>query len=767
MITMSNSIGKKMSFWTLVKDRITIPTLQRDYIYGASTEKTETVLSNMLDTFKTALESGKEETLDFVYGSESKAKEFMPLDGQQRLTTLYLLHYYAALIANHPDGFTDEDDDKIFATLDRFSYATRNSTIAFCTQLLIVKHKALREVVLHSDIDAKNVISEYLKDLDDFRGAFYTDPSIMSMMVVLDRIHNKFHGMNFLWERLTADDCPINFYLLDFGIFDLSDDLYNKMNSRGKPLTNFEIFKAKMHKHIKAQNKIKADNIAIKLDTDWMQFIWETLGHTQELKAVDPAYMWFIKNMFRFFDYVSGYKKQQFDRLDDNCLKANMSSTWRVLAMESVFETFALKSKDIPNAIREDYNGFIAECVKADMHNNRMLLLYAIFLGLYYSLEEDEFLFRYRHVRNVTNNSSDIIREEFMKLLLVDVSHIMQGKLCDIVAPQKLNSNSWVEEQEKERHREIWRKLFSYEDILEINGTLNAFAVGLNNSNTLDLGNTDFVNKLQIRLEKAAHFFNETSIEEHDRRSALLSFGSYAIAKYKEPQYRYFGVIKGSWQNFTGYHRYDESQNIMNVIDKIDTSLPISSYVGNTTNVIAENWRYYAIKYAAQITVAYRKPDYGYMYFFGVDEQNPYNDNTGYIDVAILQSSYYSPSNVAWKMLNRLLELRCSSKYHMFLYHLGGDQILLSKITRDAKMDIRPDGWHLIGIDLITLDNVGIQYIVIANHQDEILDKDGNVSTPLQMSDCLVCHETGKDYVEEGEAILEKLTIEYPALKKQ
>ena len=90
----------------------------------------------MLSTFKTALDSvtqdpndRKEETLDFVYGSDSIAKDFMPLDGQQRLTTLFLLHYYAALIS--PDA-TEKD----FATLARFSYATRNCTVAFCKQIL-------------------------------------------------------------------------------------------------------------------------------------------------------------------------------------------------------------------------------------------------------------------------------------------------------------------------------------------------------------------------------------------------------------------------------------------------------------------------------------------------------------------------------------------------------------------------------------------------------------------------------------------------------
>lgn len=71
---MSNHIGHKTTFWALVKKRITIPTLQRDYIYGAETEKTNEVLDNMLGTLKHALETGDEETLDFIYGSESKLR---------------------------------------------------------------------------------------------------------------------------------------------------------------------------------------------------------------------------------------------------------------------------------------------------------------------------------------------------------------------------------------------------------------------------------------------------------------------------------------------------------------------------------------------------------------------------------------------------------------------------------------------------------------------------------------------------------------------
>lgn len=757
-----NNIGDKTTFWNIVKDKITIPTLQRDYIYGAGTEKTEEVLNHMLDTFLRALETGQEETLDFVYGSESMAKEFMPLDGQQRLTTLYLLHYYAALKAD----LSEKEEKEAFDTLSCFSYATRNSTIAFCKQLLIGKHAELKKEIANANGNDANVFESYLKDLDEFRGSFFTDPSVMSMLVVLDRIHQRFKNEDQLWEKLIANDCPINFYILDFGDFDLSDDLYNKMNSRGKPLTDFEIFKAKMHKQICLWDKKKADDIVIEMDTKWMQYIWEMLGHTQELKSVDPAYMCFLKNLFRCLDYIAGYDKQRFDKLDDGCLVANMKSVYRVEAMVNVFDVLSKQSSQIPLEIRVDYNTLVKDVVAKDIPVTQMLLLYAIYLGLYCGLAHDEFYFRYRHVRNLINNSTDNVREINMPKLLSDVTHVMRGKLLKLDA-LKMNDNSWKEEQEKENHRLIWQQFFNFEDIDEINGSLNAFAIGLNTSNTLTLGDSGFVSKLHERMEKAAYFFNTKGIEEYQRRSALLSLGCYAITnKDKSPAYRYFGIIKGSWQNFTGYHRFDERHYLMDVIDKIDLSRDVQTMIGDVRHTSPENWRYYAIKYAEQITVAYRSPDYGYMYFTGVDSNNPFDETDDYLDVIVLQSSYYSDTNVAWKMMHRILDMECFGTYHMYIDHLGAAQIYLNKISNDAQLDMQKDGWHLIGVLTADLDNVGIPYTLIKPHMNEVLHSDGNVITPMQLCDCLITHIKGNDYIDEGKEILNKLSSIYPGLRK-
>ena len=72
---------------------VEIPIVQRDYAQGRKDEHATLVRSNLLSDIKDAV-LGVTTTLDlnFVYGKEVTGK-FIPLDGQQRLTTLFLLHY--------------------------------------------------------------------------------------------------------------------------------------------------------------------------------------------------------------------------------------------------------------------------------------------------------------------------------------------------------------------------------------------------------------------------------------------------------------------------------------------------------------------------------------------------------------------------------------------------------------------------------------------------------------------------------------------------
>ena len=74
---------------------IEIPIIQRDYAQGRSDKRSKEIRETFLKTLIRAIEEKVPLELDFVYGKRDKNKVFL-LDGQQRITTLYLLHWYIA-----------------------------------------------------------------------------------------------------------------------------------------------------------------------------------------------------------------------------------------------------------------------------------------------------------------------------------------------------------------------------------------------------------------------------------------------------------------------------------------------------------------------------------------------------------------------------------------------------------------------------------------------------------------------------------------------
>ena len=79
--------------------KIIIPIIQRDYAQGRKGPDVTSVRDRFLESLYKAIEE-KSITLDFVYGDIDDEGNMTPLDGQQRLTTLFLIHWYAAKKCN-------------------------------------------------------------------------------------------------------------------------------------------------------------------------------------------------------------------------------------------------------------------------------------------------------------------------------------------------------------------------------------------------------------------------------------------------------------------------------------------------------------------------------------------------------------------------------------------------------------------------------------------------------------------------------------------
>tara|TARA_R110002050_G_scaffold300054_1_gene467518 strand:+ start:5693 stop:8161 length:2469 start_codon:yes stop_codon:yes gene_type:complete len=318
MISSENISGKRLTFFQLIQEyHIQIPIIQRDYAQGRITA--HEIRDSFLDALLAYLEENKKHRdLDFVYGNQSTEAvndeiKFIPLDGQQRLTTLFLLHWYLAIkdgdseikeLRKHLVYSSQGESQK-----SKFTYETRTSSREFCDSLLFADVDL--DKLLEADKEKNNSLSKTIKDRSWYFLSWETDPTIQSMLIMLDAIHSKFKGTNGYFQRLVSLDNPvITFQFLDLKEFNLTDDLYIKMNARGIPLSPYENFKAKFEQHLKKSdfnakhsytltfdgkpNEVNVKTyFSHKIDTDWANLFW---NHTlADKKKFDKLIMNFIR----------------------------------------------------------------------------------------------------------------------------------------------------------------------------------------------------------------------------------------------------------------------------------------------------------------------------------------------------------------------------------------------------------------------------------------------------------------------------------------
>ncbi len=84
--------------------KIVIPIIQRDYAQGRENPDVNRMRTRFLSSLHDAIDKQHPITLDFVYGDVDGNGIMTPLDGQQRLTTLFLFHWYAAKRENIPES---------------------------------------------------------------------------------------------------------------------------------------------------------------------------------------------------------------------------------------------------------------------------------------------------------------------------------------------------------------------------------------------------------------------------------------------------------------------------------------------------------------------------------------------------------------------------------------------------------------------------------------------------------------------------------------
>ncbi|MCU4598480.1 DUF262 domain-containing protein [Acinetobacter bereziniae] len=315
-----NANGQTLTFYQLIQryEKVQIPILQRDYAQGR--KETKFVRELFLDSIKetlTSIDNKKSQLgLDFIYGSSlpNENNIFSVLDGQQRLTTLFLLHWYFAHKENKFLIFKSYFSNNGYS---KFNYMTRISANEFFDALISDESYS---------IDFTNdslKISDQIIDKPWFYLSWKLDPTVSSCLNMLDAIHEKFSNIidNFFDALLDEKKPKITFQYLKLQSFGLSDELYIKMNARGKALTDFENFKSWFTKHLKEKIELNKE-IEFKIDQQWMDLFWNVSKRNDVKNAnknLDQIYLRF----FNLMAFYSTCEKQDrnYDQINQNIIE--------------------------------------------------------------------------------------------------------------------------------------------------------------------------------------------------------------------------------------------------------------------------------------------------------------------------------------------------------------------------------------------------------------------------------------------------------------
>ena len=677
--TFTDKSGKQIEI-----NRIEIPKIQRDFAYGRTDSKNSRKRESFLCSLFDAV-CGTPITLDFVYG-DIKENVLTPLDGQQRLTTLFLLYWYASKkdhIAENETNF-----------LKCFSYETRPSARKFCEAITL----------RNFELDGDNVLSEQIKDKNWFPLEWKHDATISSMLVMLDAIEEKFSGIEDLYIKLEN----ISFYFLPIEDMGLTDELYIKMNSRGKPLTQFEHFKAEFEKQLKFADEKLAKRIGSKIDREWTDLLWQYrnsgLGDDNDNTIDDEflRYFIFICNIICYKNGGSPKTNDEFDlvkefftikgdndkvRIIENALTLErffdcwLGEDKKSIQIQEFFASFASKEHFV-GKIKTNYNiNLLEDCLRnyADMIGknrrkftlNQIILLYAfvIYRQNILKVSEDKFRRRLRILNNLILNSSFQISDSEdrqggnrMPAILCQVdSIILDGQIADS-ATIGINFNPSQLEEEKvklewtENNPDKAEVLFALEDHELLYGQISI-----------------------VGLEYPEHFERFESLFKCDWD--LVDCALFTIGDYKQKE-------RGGWKNHqlgspmregsawkTLFHRSESMigfDNTKKVLNDLLNRVPVFSedylkglidgYLVNCENKNQYPWIYYYIKYDI-----FRNGRYG-KYCWNDFDNSPYVFNTIY--------QMYKPSENSYNPFLKAVNDNVWREYYGNYIYLDDEKLL-------------------------------------------------------------------------------------------
>lgn len=712
----NDNIGQLKTFRQLLDEEksIIIPKVQRDYVYGRLEKKVQDVLDGMLTSIIEAVRDDSNNILDFVYGGtyvhkSDKRAGLIPLDGQQRLTTLFLLHFYASLLGDEEGNPIGQKEVEV---LTKFRYETRQSATEFCTNLV----RGIRSNLIKYYKPENNNIKALIVDDALYLSTYDSDPTIMSMLNVLDKIEKKCAELGALsldpclWKRL-MEKRNIEFYKLSLDNFGLTDDLFIKMNARGKKLTAFEIFKSDMIAAIKKVDEKLKDDFSKKMDTKWIDIVWDYTDKTINDKRnplditndADTKYSMLFHNIFRVEYYRRNLGAEGLDEQDINSI---FKDTEGVTSVKDMFDVlYYIHKNEGFNTLWYKYFYFSGETVgdnnlirlfwkqkhspvfelamQGELSVPEVVYFYSMYL--LYKKGADEYSMKrcLRIIRNLMTANVRAVdaRTDKLSSFLVEVKYVIDHNGINAYYDKDLGlnidgnvhklafiQNVWNEEFVKQNYlsSDSYEKLLRYENHQILQCSLSLFMDYCLETDGLEgmipIAPLDTTKLFELLMKFETIYSNDYLQYFHQIRTALLDneieYMQYDAYMDRNGKRRYFITKTTELSNF--YIKYAQRHNqesILKILEKMPLPSDFLAHEELCKLFDIRDWKYYIAKYPIQSTHQWTR------YGIGV-----WDDFSKYpLDLIFLNSSQHSESNLEWMMMTFLLNnvLADSEKYYL------------------------------------------------------------------------------------------------------
>ena len=694
-MAMSNKQYEKHTFKSFLSIYyVTIPMVQRDYAQGRTSVDVTRVRDRFLSAIKNYLIQPKDNCevmkMDFVYGetenvwSKTEANKLekiivTPLDGQQRLTTLFLLHWYAAKKESVPQ----EDYD----FLKHFTYEIRPSSRDFCSRLLTFK----------PSFDSS--IKEQLIDQYWFMCDWHNDPTISSMLTMLDAIREKFSDVDNLWSLLTGKDDRIVFYFLPLSENGLSDELYIKMNSRGKKLTPFEHFKAEFE-DLYERDSEESMTINHKFDVEWSDMLFSCLGKNDLTDKEFMRYFFYISHILCYqqsikkstdeFELIkllyqespnATQNRKFFEKaMDCWCQVQNEFGTIGTFFAKYLTQSTHEKGKVATYKFKEEYDtnqDFFHACIKLYPSNNfsygDFLFLFGIITYLLNKTEigESTFIERLRILRNlIWNSNSGEIRgdSDYMKDLLTKVEELMLKGIIKTGLAHGFNGFQEDEEKEKmkrkaEMSQEELERMHKYED------------------HPLVYGNVSSLGYEHLDLTDTFYDVFDGKKDYKNIHLALISIGDYR--QHDKTRYYMANSNRSTWDQLLHRSRnrsnFEQSMSVLiKLLEMVQGGTSLTdirdSFIKEQEQKQKYTWRYYFAKYPDMLR--------------GADGELVWNDSNAYLCTTLNRHQFNGQHwnsflNVIYRKIEKQLEDKYKTKI-LDINNYGGNLRLLLPVSSVA-----------------------------------------------------------------------------------